>query len=57
MEERSEPQDQPAMGPDDPTVEADQAEPTAPGPGDSDAGPPPTGEEPGDDDDEVIRPD
>ena len=55
MEERREPQNQPAIGPDDP-VEADQAEPTAPGPGDSDAGPPPTGEEPGDDD-EVIRPD
>ncbi|MDP8956697.1 MAG: hypothetical protein M3N24_07050 [Actinomycetota bacterium] len=47
--------DQPAMGPDDPTVEADEADPTTPGPGDSDADPPPTGEEP--DEDEVVRPD
>lgn len=45
----------PAMGPDDPTVEADQEDPNAPGPGDSDAGAPPTGEEPSED--EVIRPD
>jgi hypothetical protein len=53
MEEES--KDQPVIGPDDPTVEADEAEPTKPGPGDSDAGPPPTGEEPSED--EVIRPD
>ena len=45
---------EPAMGPDDPTVEADEADPNTPGPGDSDAGAPPSGEEP---DDEVVRPD
>ena len=55
MDERDEAQDRPAMAPDDPTVEADEAEPTKPGPGDSDGGPPPTGEEPGEE--EVIRPD
>ena len=55
MEERNDPKDHPAMGPDDPTVEADEADPTKPGPGDSDAGPPPTGKEPGEE--EVVRPD
>jgi hypothetical protein len=47
--------DQPTMEPDDPTVEADEAEPTTPGPGNSDAVPPPTGEEPSEDN--VVRPD
>ena len=54
-EDNKDNKEQPKIGPDDPTVEADEQDPTTPGPGDSDAGPPPSGEEPSDDD--VIRPD
>ncbi len=55
MYEQDDEDQRPAMAPDDPTVEADQAEPTQPGPGDSDAAPPPSGDEPAEDD--VVRPD
>ncbi|HEX8099417.1 MAG TPA: hypothetical protein VF660_04340 [Actinomycetota bacterium] len=54
MNEQDDEDRRPAIAPDDPTVEADQAEPTKPGPGDSDAAAPPSGDEP---DDDVVRPD
>ena len=47
--------DEPAMGPDDPKGGPDEDEPATPGPGNSDAVPPRTGEEPSEDN--VVRPD
>lgn len=47
MSERE--QERERKAPEDPTVEADEADPTAPGPGDSEGGPP-------EEDDDVVRP-
>jgi hypothetical protein len=55
MNENRNDHQQPSADPDDPTTADEEVDPGTPGPGDSDAGPPPSGEEP--DDEEIIRPD